>query len=285
VVVRLILGLLITIVVLGIAGRRAKYLYDLIKSGQPVDRFDRLGSRLWAQVKEVFGQRKLLKWSIPGAAHAFTFWGFVILASVYLEAYGVLFDHDFHIPLIGRWSVLGFAQDFIAVMVLVSLVAFAIIRMRNDPEKKERGSRFYGSHTGGARLLLFRIFNVIWTMFLFRGASSALGNLGYGKWAFASYAVGKVLGGPTEAHGIEVLEGIGLLLHIGVMLVFLIDVVHSKHLHIFLAPLNVLFKRQPVALGSVKPLMSQGKPITLDDVDDLDEDTVLGVGKVEDYSW
>ena len=41
------------------------------------------------------------------------------------------------------------------------------------------------------------------------------------------------------------LEGIGLLLHIGVMLVFLIIVLNSKHLHIFVAPLNVLFGRQP----------------------------------------
>ena len=35
------------------------------------------------------------------------------------------------------------------------------------------------------------------------------------------------------------LEGIGLLLHIGVMLVFLVIVLNSKHLHIFVAPLNV----------------------------------------------
>ncbi|HWM04797.1 MAG TPA: Fe-S oxidoreductase, partial [Actinophytocola sp.] len=175
-IVRLILGLLITLAVLGFAGKRAKFLFDLIRSGQPVDRFDRLGSRLWAQVREVFGQRKLLKWSIPGAAHAFTFWGFVILGSVYLEAYGTLFDYDFHIPLIGRWAVVGFAQDFIAVMVVVSLATFAIIRLRQAPERQQRASRFYGSHTSGAWLILFMIFNVVWTMFVFRGAAAALGN-------------------------------------------------------------------------------------------------------------
>ena len=60
----------------------------------------------------MFGQRKLLRWSVPGLAHLFTFWAFVILASVYLEAYGALFDPDFHIPLIGRWPLLGFLQDF-----------------------------------------------------------------------------------------------------------------------------------------------------------------------------
>ena len=47
------------------------------------------------------------------------------------------------------------------------------------------------------------------------------------------------------------LETVGLLLHIGVMLTFLDHRAHSKHLHIFLAPLNVLFKRTTdVALGA-----------------------------------
>src|SRR4029078_11548167 len=32
-------------------------------------------------------------------------------------------------------------------------------------------------------------------------------------------------------------------------------------------------------------LPSAAKPVTLDDIDDLDEDSVLGVGKVEDFSW
>jgi Fe-S oxidoreductase len=281
VVVRLILGLLITLVVLGFAARRAKYLYDLIKSGQPVDRFDHLGKRLFAQVKEVFGQRKLLKWSIPGAAHAFTFWGFVILASVYLEAYGVLFDHDFHIPLIGRWSVLGFAQDFIAVMVLVSLVAFAVIRMRNDPEREERKSRFYGSHTGGAWLILFMIFNVIWTMFLFRGAAAALGYFPYDSGAWVSLGVGELFEGMNHT-ALEWVESIGLLLHIGVMLSFTIIILNSKHLHVFIAPINVSTKRLPDGLGPLLPMESGGKPINFEDPDDED---VFGRGKVEDFTW
>ena len=40
-----------------------------------------------------------------------------------------------------------------------------------------------------------------------------------------------------------------------------------------------------MALGAVKPLMSEGKPVTLDDIDDLDEDATLGVGSIEDFSW
>ena len=285
----LIIGLAMTAIALTFAGRRAAYLYRLITSGQPApDRIEgvtgRLGRAVKTQLVEVFGQRKLLKWSIPGAAHFFVFWAFVILGSVYVEAYGALFSPEFHIPVIGTWPIVGFAQDFIAVMCLFGIVTFAILRIQQSPERLGRKSRFSRSHTGGAWLVLFMIFNVLWTLFFFRSAASALGNLPYDSGAFISIGLGNLLDGLSH-ETLEVMEGLGLLLHIGVMLVFLIDVLHSKHLHIFLAPLNVLFKRQPVALGSAKPLMNAGRPVTLDDIDDLDEDDTLGVGSIEDFSW
>jgi Fe-S oxidoreductase len=282
VLVRLIIGLSLTAAVLAISGRRAWWLYRLIRSGQPASgRADELGSRLALQVKEVFGQRKLLKWSVPGMAHLFTFWGFTILASVYLEAYGALFDHDFHIPLIGRWAVLGFLQDFIAIAVAVSLAVFAVIRLKQAPERKQRASRFYGSHTSGAWLILFMIFNVVWTMFLFRGASAAVGNFPYESGAFASLGIGELLA-PLGVGVNETIETIGLLLHIGVMLAFTVIIVYSKHLHIFLAPINVSAKRLPDGLGPLLPMESNGKPI---DFEDPGEDDVFGRGKIEDFTW
>ena len=287
----LIIGLAMLVVALPVAGRRVLFLFRLITSGQPApDRVEnvtkRVGEAIKSQVVEVFAQRKLLKWSVPGAAHFFVFWAFVILGSVYIEAFGILFSRNPHwaIPIVGHWDLLGFAQDFIAVMCLLGLATFAGIRLRNAPDKLGRKSRFSGSHLGGAWVILGMIVNVIWTLFLFRGASAAAGNLPYGNGAFVSTAIGKVLDGISH-DPLEVLEGVGLLLHIGVMLAFLVIVLNSKHLHIFVAPLNVLFKRQPKALGAVKPLMSEGKPVTLDDIDDMDENTTLGIGSIEDFSW
>jgi len=292
----LFLGLLLNAIALPIAGRRVWFLYRLIGSGQPApDRVEgvtgKLGAAVKSQVVEVFGQKKLLKWSLPGAAHFFVFWAFVILATVYLEAYGSLLSIafgadqlDWAIPVVGHWAVLGFLQDFIAMMAFFGILTFVWIRLRNAPKDLGRRSRFFGSHLSGAWITLFMIFNVIWTMFLFRGSSSALGNLPYDSGAFISIGIGNVLDGMS--HGsLEFLEGLGLLLHIGVMLVFLIFVLNSKHLHIFVAPLNVLFGRRPVALGAVKPLISAGKPVTLDDIDDLDEDASLGMGSIQDFTW
>ena len=281
-VLRLVIGLGMTAIALAFAGRRAFWIYKLIRSGQPAnDRTDGLGERVRAQFVEVFGQRKLLKWSVPGLAHLFTFYAFVILATVYLEAYGALFDPQFAIPLIGRWPVLGFLQDTIAVLALVSLVVFSVIRLRNAPERKARASRFYGSHTGGAWLILFMIFNVLWTMFLFRGPASALGYLPYESGAWVSIGIGNLLSGLSETT-LEVLETVGLLLHIGVMLAFLIIIAYSKHLHIFTAPINVSAKRLPKALGPLPAMESGGKPI---DFEDPGEDDVFGRGKIEDFTW
>jgi Fe-S oxidoreductase len=66
------------------------------------------------------------------------------------------------------------------------------------------------------------------------------------------------------------------------VLAFLVIVVHSKHLHIGLAPLNVLFSRRPRALGPLLPVHSGGVPV---DFEDPGEDDRIGRGAVEDFTW
>ncbi|MET8047247.1 heterodisulfide reductase-related iron-sulfur binding cluster [Streptosporangium sp. NPDC005286] len=288
-----IIGLVMTIVALALAARRVLFLYRLatVGPGAP-ERVEyaknNLGEELKAQLVEVFGQRKLLKWTASGVAHFFVMWAFFILATVYLEAYGALIQGavtgtpDFHIPLVGTWPILGFLQDFIAVAALLGLIAFATIRIKNAPKKLGRKSRFSGSHLGGAWLVLFMIFNVIWTMFLFRGAAANTGNLPYASGAFASDATAALLRPLGEAAN-EALEHVGLLLHIGVMLVFLVIVVNSKHLHIFTAPMNVAFSRRPDGNGAAQPMRIDGKIVDFED-EDLDGDR-LGRGKIEDTTW
>src|SRR5690348_16385726 len=101
----MIIGLAITAIAFWFAGRRALVLYRLGRTGQPADpgRTQGVGARVRAELVEVLGQRKLFKWSAPGLAHAFTFWGFLVLGLTLIEGYGALFQRDFHIPVIGRW--------------------------------------------------------------------------------------------------------------------------------------------------------------------------------------
>src|ERR1700744_2838137 len=280
--IRLIVGLGGTAIIALLALRRVLWLVKLTLSGQPVTgRTDDVGTRVWTQISEVFGQRRLLKWSIPGIAHFLTMWGFFILATVYVEAYGTLFQNNFHIPIVGRWDALGFLQDFIALGVLVGIGTFAIIRLRSEPKEYGRCSRFYGSHTGGAWLILFMIFMVIFSFAIFRGASANTGTLPYGDGAFFSHAMGALMH-PLGAAANEWIETFALLAHIAVALIFLLIVLHSKHLHIFLAPINVTFKRLPDGLGPRLPIEANGKPI---DFENPPDDAEFGRGKIEDFTW
>jgi Fe-S oxidoreductase len=299
VLARIIIGLGITIIFFTIAGRRFYWLSKLIRSGQPAPRrwqgFRKVSE---TEVVEVAGQKKLLKWTVPGLAHFFTMWGFTILMTTILEAYGSLFSRNFHIPWIGRDNWLGFTEDFFATAVLVSLVVFTIIRIKNAPSRKERESRFYGSHLGAAWAVLFMISMVIITLLLYRGAQINTGHFPFVKnqgfafqgpitthqwasfaspWAFASKIVASWLA-PLGVGVNTVLEAVFLLLNVSVIAGFLVFVSYSKHLHIFLAPINVGVSRRPRALGGLDKTPDM-------DMDNVTEDTVFGAGKMEDFTW
>ena len=283
--VRVVIGLLMTAATAYFAGRRAWWLFRLIRSGQPAPgRLADLPSRVRAELSEVLGQRRLLRWSIPGVAHFLTFWGFLVLFLTIIEAYGALFQRDFAIPLIGTSPVLGFLEDFFAVAVLVGIIAFAVLRRQQAPERLDRSSRFYGSHTRAAWVVLGMILLVIVTLLLYRGAQVNTGYFPYGdsKWAFASWLTAQALAplGTTVNAGIETAFILGQL---AVIFAFLILVLHSKHLHIALAPINVVTKRLPRALGPVPPMMADGKPLDFEEADP--ELVPFGVGKVEDFTW
>ena len=297
---RIIIGLLITIIGTGLAGQRFYWLSRLIRSGQPAPRrwqgFRKVAD---AELTEVAGQRKLLRWTVPGLAHFFTMWGFTVLLTTILESYGALFDRDFHIPLIGQSNWLGFVEDFFATAVLVSLVVFAIIRLKNAPAKKQRASRFFGSHTRAAWLVLVMIAAVIVTLLVYRAAQINTGHFPFShlkneavafgvplksfyaqhasSWAFSSKLVASWLA-PLGVGVNSVLEAVFLLLNVAVIAGFLVFVSYSKHLHIFLAPINVGVSRRPRALGGLDKTPNM-------DMDQVSEDTVFGVGHVEDFTW
>ncbi len=301
---RIIVGLGISLICFAIAGRRFYWLSKLIRSGQSAPRrwqgFRKVSG---AEVVEVAGQRKLLRWTVPGLAHFFTMWGFTVLMTTIIEAYGALFQRDFHIPLIGQSNWLAFVEDFFATAVLAALVVFTIIRIQQAPSRRDRASRFYGSHLGAAWLVLFMISMVIVTLLIYRAAQINTGHFPFPRtigavyhvprlagsaltqfneqiaspWAFASKIVASWLA--PLGYGVNsVLEAVFLLANVGVIAGFLVFVSYSKHLHIFLAPINIGVSRRPRALGGLDKTPDM-------DMEHVTEDTVFGVGKMEDFTW
>ncbi len=287
-VLRMIIGLVLTAAAFAIFGRRLWWLRRLAMSGQPAP--ERVayvrshpGREAGTELREVAGQRKLLKWTVPGSAHAATFWGFIVLLLTIIEAYGDLFSRTFAFPGIGHWAAIGFLEDLAAVGVLAAIITFTVIRLRANPHKEGRQSRFFGSHITAAWVALGMIFLVVVTLLLYRGAQINTGVFPYPPaWAFASWVIAQAL--HPLGYGVNsVLEVVFLLAQIAVVMVFLIVIAYSKHLHIALAPVNVAFSRRPNALGPLEPMRSGGKVL---DFEEADPDTdVFGIGKVEDLSW
>ena len=296
---RIIIGLGVSIICFAVAGRRFFWLSKLIRSGKPAPRrwqgFRKVSE---AEVVEVAGQKKLLKWTVPGLAHFFTMWGFTVLITTIIEAYGGLFNRDFHIPFIGQSNWLAFTEDFFSVAVLVSLVVFTIIRIKNAPARKDRASRFYGSHLGAAWIVLGLISLVIITLIMYRAGQINAGHFPFPRtvgaglasptdvasnqmlaspWAFASQIVANWLA-PLGAGTNSVIEAVFLLANVGVIAGFMVFVSYSKHLHIFLAPINVGVSRRPRALGGLDKTPDM-------DMENVTEDTVFGVGRMEDFTW
>jgi Fe-S oxidoreductase len=275
---RLLVGVIIVLAALGIAGRRFFFIFKLVSSGKPAPgRAEGVYQRIVAEITEVFAQKKLLKKTVPGLAHFFTFWGFIVLIATIVEAFGALFNRHFAIPLVGHDSWLGFLEDFFSVAVLASLLVFSVIRLKNAPSRKDRSSRFYGSHTGAAWLVLLGIALVVVTLLLYRAFQVLAGDFPYSNWAFASHGLASLFSGlsPSTAYA---LETVFLEANILVIMAFLIFVSYSKHLHIFVAPVNIAFSRRPKALGALAITPSM-------DPETLSEDDVFGVGFPSQLNW
>ncbi len=283
--IRAVVGALITVVLLAFALKRGWFLVSLARSGKPaVGRTSDAPKRVEAEATEVFGQRKLLKWTIPGIAHVFAFWGFVILGITVVTAFGELVIEHWHVPVIGAWQVVRFMEDLFAVLVLIGIVMFAIIRLVNNPAKQGRQSRFFGSHTKGAWLVLLMIFLVVATLLIYRGAkTNTIIDTIYANdmgGAFASAIVGGWLA-PLGESNLWV-ETVFIWAHVTVILAFLLIVLHSKHLHIFSAPVNVYTSRRPNALGPLLPIYFKGEPV---DFEDPPDDATFGKGHIGDFTW
>jgi Fe-S oxidoreductase len=249
-------------------GRRAVLLYRLIRMGQPVARFDDVPGRVRAEAVVVVGQSKLLQVLVPGLMHAAIFWGFMVLLPTILIAMIGAVDPHATLPWLGLQGWYALMVDVFGVIVLAGVVTAFVIR------KWQKPGRFSGSHLGEADLILALIAAIIFSLLLWHASQIALGLNDYpASWA----PVSGLLAGALHQSWTPVLERLSVWAHVLIILAFLVYLPYSKHLHIFLAAVNVFFGRTR-ARGRLEPIQFEKAGMA-------EEDVRFGTATVKDMTW
>ena len=256
----------VLVVAIGLFARRAVLIYRLIRMGKPAARFDDIPGRARAEAVVVIGQSKLLQRLLPGLMHAAIFWGFIVLLpTIAIAMIGVVDPHA-RLPWLGRQGWYAFLVDLFALLVLAGVITAFVIR------KVQRPMRFAGSHLREADLILLLIAGIVVSLFLWHASQIALGINEYpAAWA----PISSLISWGLHHSWTPYVERAAVWAHVLFILGFLVYLPYSKHLHIFVAAINVFFGRTR-ARGRLEPINFEAP---------TDADVRFGAATAADLTW
>ncbi|HSJ61470.1 MAG TPA: (Fe-S)-binding protein [Jiangellaceae bacterium] len=287
----IVVSLALTVVAVALAARAVSQMFAVIRLGQPA--FERTNSpaqRTVTMLRETVGHTRMLKWTWIGAAHWFVFFGFILLFLTLVTAYGQIFDSGFALPVIGHWRPLEWLIEFVGWVMLVSIVALIVVRLVRHPKRLGRSSRFSGSTMWQGYYVEWTIVGVGLCIVLLRGLEYALGQGDRSHFPF-TFWIGEFFSGASTSTletWVYAVAGLKIAISMAWLITISLNLTMGVAWHRFLVFPNVYFKREAdggTALGAAKPLTVEGAPVDFENIEDLDEDASLGVGKVEDFTW
>ncbi|MDP9443141.1 MAG: (Fe-S)-binding protein [Actinomycetota bacterium] len=287
----IVVSLAITLVAVALFGQAVVRMVAVVRLGQPaVGRTDHPGRR-WANLaKETLGHTRMLQWSHVGVVHWFVFIGFGFLFFTLLNAFGQLFDADYALPVVGHWAPWQWVTEGITWLMLLSIAVLIGIRLRQRPGVRGRYSRFFKSTMWQGYFVEAVIVGIGLCILALRGFEYALtdGDILHFPLTFFIGEAFSGLSDATLANLIHLVAMLKIVISFTWMITIALNVTMGVAWHRFTAFPNIWFKRESdggTALGALQPMMAGGKPIDFENVDELDEDTAFGVGKVEDFTW
>jgi len=242
---------------------RIRQLVRLMQLGRPENRFDSLGERIKYFVLMVLGQRGVLRDPLPGIAHFFTFWGFIIIQLDALNLWAQGFNLT--LPIISS-RVFATLLDVFIVLALLALVEFAFRRLVLRPAQLASQSH----SPVDAFIILGLIFLVLLTLFFFEVFAYVA--TGGADWTPFGALVGSAWSG-VPIQTATALMRVFWWANILVVLSFLIYIPNSKHLHLLATPFNVFFRREMRNLAALQP------------IENLEEREDYGVHTVNQFTW
>jgi Fe-S oxidoreductase len=247
---------------------RIRHLVRLLRLGQPENRLDHLGERIRFFLTGVLGQSGVLRNPLPGIAHFFTFWGFIILQLDALNLWASGFN--FTLPVVSS-PAYGVVLDVFIVLVFLALIEFTIRRAILRPP--ELRSQTHDWKDG--MIILGLIFAVLVTLvgtetfdyIATRGADAT--------------PLAHLFGAPFSGlsiQGATVLFSAFWWLQVLTVLGFLVYIPQSKHLHLLATPFNVFFKKSDETPKAALPLIPdiEGR---------FEREENVGVSQVNQFTW
>jgi Fe-S oxidoreductase len=189
----------------------------------------------------------------------------VLFPTIVMAMIGAV-DREATLPWLGHQGWFAFMVDVFAVLVVVGVLGAVVIR------KVQRPARFEGSHLREADVILALIAGIVSTLLLWHATRISLG---LNEWPAGASPVSDALSGLLGDGSVtEALERVLVWAHVLIILGFLAYLPHSKHLHIFVAAVNVFFGHTHPS-GRLEPLR----------FDVPEEEMRFGAGTVPDLTW
>jgi Fe-S oxidoreductase len=304
-VVLLVVAVAATLVGVGLFARGVVVIVRRVTVGRPSPgRLRPVGTRLGSALAEILAHSRFRTRPVVKVAHWFVMMSFVLLVPTLASAYGQTLDPLAELPVIGGWAPWQWIVEVCAWAGLVGIAALVVLRVRyhHAPEDastaRDWRSRFFGSTRWQAYFVEAVIALVIVCVLSMHVLQSALlrsdpATAAEGGWVHyptTAWLATAFIGAPTStlAVAIALFATAKILVSMTWMGVVGASASMSVAWHRFLAVLNVYAQREPAggpALGAAAPLLVDGAPFDIREIDDLPEDASFGVGTARDFGW
>lgn len=288
-IVAIVSALAVSVLGVALFARAVAAIVGVVRLGQPVvGRRDAPRDRWRHMLAETLGHTRMLQWTLVGAAHWFVFVAFGALFFTLITAYGQLFDPRFALPLIGHWVVYEWASELIAWAGLVGIVVLMVLRVRS--RSRGRASRFYGSRGWMGVYVELTILGIVVCVLTIRALEYHLLGAATSRWHFP-FSWFLLPGGAAPASlatAVVLVAAVKIVISMAWFVTIGLNTTMGVAWHRFTAWPNIWFKRRAdgrPALGALQPIVVDGRPLDFAEIEDLDENASLGVGKVEDFTW
>ncbi len=300
----------------------AKQRFELLTSGRPQMRWDRIPDRLRGVVEYALAQRKMRYYPLAGAAHMAIFLGFAILLLRTLILWGRGFVPDFSLFVLGHHQPLGMAYDLLKDVVEVAVIVGALTFVYFRAVRREARMTL----SGEGLLILGIITTMMVSDILYDAAMMALSphlphvcantakaalairpedalcqgvkdvtaplgadagqRLGFVWHAPVGSALAAVIAG-LSAKTLHFLAHLGFWTHSTLVLVFLNILPFSKHFHIITSIPNVFFRNldAPGKLPLLAPSAEALGPMVEKAFEGTPDAEPVGAAKIQDFSW